>query len=69
MKCPPLSPCVVRPHPGLKPVAGEEAYESDEESDYMIPTSRPVLAPMAAPLVVAETPVPKPPQPTSLNSW
>uniref|UniRef100_A0A673WQK2 E3 ubiquitin-protein ligase CBL n=1 Tax=Salmo trutta TaxID=8032 RepID=A0A673WQK2_SALTR len=69
MNCPPLSPCVVRPHPGLKPVAGEEAYESDEESDYMIPTSRPVLAPMAAPLVVAETPVPKPPQPTSLNSW
>uniref|UniRef100_A0A8C7CS50 E3 ubiquitin-protein ligase CBL n=1 Tax=Oncorhynchus kisutch TaxID=8019 RepID=A0A8C7CS50_ONCKI len=52
-----------RPHPGLKPVAGEEAYESDEESDYMIPTSRPVLVPMA------ETPVPKPPQPTSLNSW
>uniref|UniRef100_A0A4W5RQ61 E3 ubiquitin-protein ligase CBL n=1 Tax=Hucho hucho TaxID=62062 RepID=A0A4W5RQ61_9TELE len=40
-----------------------EAYESDEESDYMIPTSRPVLAPLAAPLVVAETPVPKPPQP------
>ncbi|CAB1348534.1 unnamed protein product [Coregonus sp. 'balchen'] len=58
-----------RPHPGLKPVAGEEAYESDEESDYMIPTSRPVLAPMAAPLVVAETPVPKPPQASSLNSW
>eukprot|EP00063_Salmo_salar_P094273 XP_014069108.1 PREDICTED: E3 ubiquitin-protein ligase CBL isoform X1 [Salmo salar] len=58
-----------RPHPDLKPVAGEETYESDEESDYMIPTSRPVLAPMAAPLVVTEIPAPNPPQPSSLNSW
>uniref|UniRef100_A0A665VDE4 E3 ubiquitin-protein ligase CBL n=1 Tax=Echeneis naucrates TaxID=173247 RepID=A0A665VDE4_ECHNA len=43
--------------------AGEEARDSEEESEYMIPSSRPALPPiMAAPL--GETPpVPRPPQP------
>lgn len=44
-------------------VTGEEAHESDEESEYMIPSSRPVLPPITAP-PAGETPsVLRPPLP------
>uniref|UniRef100_A0A3Q1BYY2 E3 ubiquitin-protein ligase CBL n=1 Tax=Amphiprion ocellaris TaxID=80972 RepID=A0A3Q1BYY2_AMPOC len=39
-------------------VAGEEARDSEEESEYMIPSSRPVLPPITAPPVGETPPVP-----------
>lgn len=54
-----------RPSPAVRSVAGEEARDSEEESEYMIPSSRPVLPPIAAPSVGEVPPVPRPalPQP------
>uniref|UniRef100_A0A667XSD7 E3 ubiquitin-protein ligase CBL n=1 Tax=Myripristis murdjan TaxID=586833 RepID=A0A667XSD7_9TELE len=48
------------------PVTGEEAGDSEEESEYMIPSSRPVL-PLMTPTPAGETPpLPRPPQPQAL---
>uniref|UniRef100_A0A667XSE6 E3 ubiquitin-protein ligase CBL n=1 Tax=Myripristis murdjan TaxID=586833 RepID=A0A667XSE6_9TELE len=50
----------------LRPVTGEEAGDSEEESEYMIPSSRPVL-PLMTPTPAGETPpLPRPPQPQAL---
>lgn len=55
----------LRPSPVPKPMTGEEARDSDEESDYMVPSSRPVLPPIAAPPPVVDAPaVPRHPQAT-----
>ncbi|XP_017288860.1 E3 ubiquitin-protein ligase CBL isoform X2 [Kryptolebias marmoratus] len=52
-----------RPSPVLRPVAGEEPCDSEEDSEYMIPSSRPIVAPpVGEPL-----PVPRPPQPQPLS--
>uniref|UniRef100_A0A3Q1BJ36 E3 ubiquitin-protein ligase CBL n=1 Tax=Amphiprion ocellaris TaxID=80972 RepID=A0A3Q1BJ36_AMPOC len=59
---------VPRPSPILRQVAGEEARDSEEESEYMIPSSRPVLPPITAPPVGETPPVPRPPQPQSLSA-
>uniref|UniRef100_A0A672GUB7 E3 ubiquitin-protein ligase CBL n=1 Tax=Salarias fasciatus TaxID=181472 RepID=A0A672GUB7_SALFA len=56
-----------RPSPALRSVAGDEARDSEEESEYMIPSSRPVLPPITAPAVgeIPPVPRPQPPQPPS----
>ncbi|XP_066565338.1 E3 ubiquitin-protein ligase CBL [Amia ocellicauda] len=54
-----------RPLPSLKPVAGEEASESEEEPEYMTPSSRPVLPPLNT---SAPDTAPRLPQPNSLSS-
>ncbi|KAK9520835.1 hypothetical protein VZT92_020695 [Zoarces viviparus] len=56
----------IRPSPAQRSVTGEEARDSEEESEYMIPSSRPVLPPITAPPVGETPPVPRPPQPQSL---
>ncbi|XP_030633078.1 E3 ubiquitin-protein ligase CBL [Chanos chanos] len=55
----------VRPLPAVKQLTGEDGCESDEESEYMTPSSRPVLT--ATGSVHGET-VPRPPQPVPLGS-
>nr|XP_057935826.1 E3 ubiquitin-protein ligase CBL [Doryrhamphus excisus] len=47
----------------LRPLAAEEARDSEEESEYMIPSSRPVLPAITAPSIGESPPVPRPPQP------
>ncbi|KAJ8368206.1 hypothetical protein SKAU_G00082340 [Synaphobranchus kaupii] len=54
-----------RPLPALKQLAGEDAHESEEESEYMTPSSRPALPPMGA---SGGDVVPRPPQPSTLSS-
>lgn len=57
----------VRPSPVPRSVTGDEARDSEEESEYMIPSSRPVLPPISAPSV--ETPpIPRHPQPQPLSA-
>uniref|UniRef100_A0A8C4EU21 E3 ubiquitin-protein ligase CBL n=1 Tax=Dicentrarchus labrax TaxID=13489 RepID=A0A8C4EU21_DICLA len=56
---------VSRPSPAPRPVAGEESRDSEEESEYMIPSSRPILPPITAPPVGETPPVPRHPQPLS----
>uniref|UniRef100_A0A8C9YM48 E3 ubiquitin-protein ligase CBL n=1 Tax=Sander lucioperca TaxID=283035 RepID=A0A8C9YM48_SANLU len=51
-----------------RPVMGEEARDSEEESEYMIPSSRPVLPPITAPPVGETPPVPRPQQPQALSA-
>ncbi|XP_043115825.1 E3 ubiquitin-protein ligase CBL isoform X1 [Puntigrus tetrazona] len=51
----------IRPLPAVMAQAGEDTCENDEESEYMTPSSRPVL-PSAA-----EEAVPRPPPPHSLS--
>ncbi|KAM9317684.1 E3 ubiquitin-protein ligase CBL [Pholidichthys leucotaenia] len=59
----------VRPPPVLRQVTGEEGCDGNEESEYMIPSSRPVLPPIPAPISGAETPpVPRPPQPQPISA-
>lgn len=53
---------VCRTPQALRGVTGEEARDSEEESEYMIPSSRPVLPPITTPSVET-TPIPRPPQP------
>ncbi|XP_061637079.1 E3 ubiquitin-protein ligase CBL isoform X1 [Phyllopteryx taeniolatus] len=57
-----------RPSSGLRSVTAEEARDSEEESEYMIPSSRPVLPPITPPLMGESPPVSRPPQPQSLFS-
>uniref|UniRef100_A0A3B5MB21 E3 ubiquitin-protein ligase CBL n=1 Tax=Xiphophorus couchianus TaxID=32473 RepID=A0A3B5MB21_9TELE len=52
-----------RPSQGLRQVPGEEACDSEEDSEYMIPSSRPI----AAPSVPDTLQVQRPPQPQSLS--
>lgn len=59
---------VFRPSPTLRPVTGEEARDSEEESEYMIPSSRPVLPPVTTPPIAEMPPVPRPPQPQSVSA-
>lgn len=54
-----------RPSPALRTVTGDEARDSEEESEYMIPSSRPVLPPITAPPVGENPPISRPPQPLS----
>lgn len=55
-----------RPSPALRPVTGEETRDSEEESEYMIPSSRPVLPPTPP---TGELPqVPRPPQPQPVSA-
>ncbi|KAG5836918.1 hypothetical protein ANANG_G00233770 [Anguilla anguilla] len=54
-----------RPLPALKQLAGEDAHESEEESEYMTPSSRPALPPMGA---SGGDAVPRPPQASALSS-
>lgn len=49
-------------------MTSEESRDSEEESEYMIPSSRPVLPPITAPLVVESQPVLRHPQPQPLLS-
>ncbi|XP_070684877.1 E3 ubiquitin-protein ligase CBL [Pempheris klunzingeri] len=58
----------IRPSSALRAVTGEEARDSEEESEYMIPSSRPVLPPITAPPVGETPPVPRPPQPQPLST-
>ncbi|XP_051717077.1 E3 ubiquitin-protein ligase CBL isoform X2 [Ctenopharyngodon idella] len=51
----------IRPLPAVKAQTGEDASENDEESEYMTPSSRPVL-----PSAAGEA-VPRPPLPLSLS--
>ncbi|KAJ8280587.1 hypothetical protein GJAV_G00056550 [Gymnothorax javanicus] len=55
-----------RPLPALKQLASEDAHESEEECEYMTPSSRPVLPPAGASGGEA---VPRPPQPNAIGSW
>ncbi|XP_069546346.1 E3 ubiquitin-protein ligase CBL [Brachyistius frenatus] len=55
-----------RPSPASRPATGEEARDSEEESEYMIPSSRPVLPPITGPPVGESPPVPRAPQPQLL---
>ncbi|XP_037122849.1 E3 ubiquitin-protein ligase CBL isoform X2 [Syngnathus acus] len=55
-----------RPSSAARSATGEEARDSEEESEYMIPSSRPVLPPIAAPPMVESAPVSRPPQPQSV---
>lgn len=57
---------VLRPSPVLRPGAAEEVRDSEEESEYMIPSSRPILPPIAAPPVGEIPAVPRHSQPHSL---
>ncbi|KAI1893777.1 hypothetical protein AGOR_G00127160 [Albula goreensis] len=54
-----------RPLPALKQLTGEDACESEEESEYMTPSSRPALPPMGS---SGGDAVPRPPQPNALSS-
>ncbi|KAL2085944.1 hypothetical protein ACEWY4_019264 [Coilia grayii] len=56
-----------RPLPAVKQLPAEEGAQSDEESDYMMPNSRPVLPPINPSFSLVE-PTPRPPQPPALNS-
>lgn len=56
---------VLRSSSALRSVTGEEARDSEEESEYMIPSSRPVLPPITAPPVGESPPVLRPSQPLS----
>uniref|UniRef100_A0A8C5DUN1 E3 ubiquitin-protein ligase CBL n=1 Tax=Gouania willdenowi TaxID=441366 RepID=A0A8C5DUN1_GOUWI len=49
----------IRPSPAPRSVPGEEARDSEDESEYMIPSSRPVLPAFPAPPVVETPPVPR----------
>uniref|UniRef100_A0A672ZQC4 E3 ubiquitin-protein ligase CBL n=1 Tax=Sphaeramia orbicularis TaxID=375764 RepID=A0A672ZQC4_9TELE len=51
-----------RPSPALRTVTGDEARDSEEESEYMIPSSRPVLPPITAPPVGENPPISRPSQ-------
>ncbi|KAG5268316.1 hypothetical protein AALO_G00211210 [Alosa alosa] len=55
-----------RPLPAVKQLPSEEGAQSDEESDYMMPNSRPVLPPISSSSHVE--PAPRPPQAPILNS-
>ncbi|XP_062377767.1 E3 ubiquitin-protein ligase CBL isoform X2 [Sardina pilchardus] len=55
-----------RPLPAVKQLASEEGAQSDEESDYMMPNSRPVLPPIGSSSLVE--PAPRPSQAPVLNS-
>ncbi|XP_061829230.1 E3 ubiquitin-protein ligase CBL [Nerophis lumbriciformis] len=52
-----------RPPSALRPLAAEEAHDSEEESDYMIPSSRPLLLPITTPPIGENPPIPRPLQP------
>ncbi|XP_036392733.1 E3 ubiquitin-protein ligase CBL isoform X2 [Megalops cyprinoides] len=57
-----------RPLPALKPLTGTDTHESDEESEYMTPSSRPVLPP---PNTASSSPgdtLSRPPLPNALGS-
>ncbi|KAG7471390.1 hypothetical protein MATL_G00124150 [Megalops atlanticus] len=57
-----------RPLPALKPLTGADTHESDEESEYMTPSSRPVLPP---PNMASSSPgdtLSRPPPPNTLGS-
>ncbi|KAL7831770.1 hypothetical protein AOLI_G00293180 [Acnodon oligacanthus] len=56
---------LARPLPAMKQLTGEDGFESEEDSDYMTPSSRPALPTISPALGEA---VPRPPQPNSLNS-
>uniref|UniRef100_A0A1A8R821 E3 ubiquitin-protein ligase CBL n=1 Tax=Nothobranchius rachovii TaxID=451742 RepID=A0A1A8R821_9TELE len=63
-----------RPSPISRPLTGEELCDSEEDSDYMIPSSRPISLPPAGESLSAVRP-PQPPstlqaqtQPSTLNS-
>ncbi|KAG7479749.1 E3 ubiquitin-protein ligase CBL [Solea senegalensis] len=58
----------IRPSQSLRAVAGDEARDSEEESEYMIPSSRPVLPPITASAVGETPPVPRPPQSQALSA-
>ncbi|XP_074535066.1 E3 ubiquitin-protein ligase CBL [Halichoeres trimaculatus] len=58
----------IRPSPASRLVSGEEARDSEEESEYMIPSSRPVLPPITAAPIVETPPVPRPPQPQPISA-
>ncbi|KAM9813175.1 E3 ubiquitin-protein ligase CBL isoform X2 [Syngnathus typhle] len=55
-----------RPPSAARSATGEEVRDSEEESEYMIPSSRPVLPPIVAPPMVESPPVSRPPQPQSV---
>ncbi|KAK2847194.1 hypothetical protein Q5P01_010193 [Channa striata] len=55
----------IRPSSAQRPVTGEEARDSEEDSEYMIPSSRPVLPPITASTIGEMAPVPRPLQPIS----
>lgn len=57
---------VLRPSPVLRPGTAEEARDSEEESEYMVPSSRPILPPITAPAVGELPAVPRHSQPLSL---
>ncbi len=59
---------VGRPSPAQIPVTGEEARDSEEESEYMIPSSRPLLPPITAPPVGEIQPGLRPPQHQPLSA-
>nr|XP_061797208.1 E3 ubiquitin-protein ligase CBL-like [Nerophis lumbriciformis] len=55
-----------RPSSALRSVTGEEARDSEEESEYMIPSSRPVLPPIPTQSMGESPPVSRPPPSQSL---
>ncbi|XP_031439692.1 E3 ubiquitin-protein ligase CBL isoform X2 [Clupea harengus] len=57
-----------RPLPAVKQPAPEEGVQSDEESDYMMPNSRPVLPPIISSSSLGEPAPPRAPQPPALTS-
>ncbi|KAL6471053.1 hypothetical protein MHYP_G00197030 [Metynnis hypsauchen] len=56
---------LARPLSAMKQLPGEDGFESEEDSDYMTPSSRLALPTISPALGEA---VPRPPQPNSLNS-
>ncbi|XP_017574128.1 E3 ubiquitin-protein ligase CBL isoform X2 [Pygocentrus nattereri] len=56
---------LARPLTAMKQLTGEDGFESEEDSDYMTPSSRLALSTISPALGEA---VPRPPQPNSLNS-
>ncbi|KAL7848725.1 hypothetical protein SRHO_G00203480 [Serrasalmus rhombeus] len=56
---------LARPLHAMKQLTGEDGFESEEDSDYMTPSSRLALPTISPALGEA---VPRPPQPNSLNS-
>lgn len=59
-------PFVLRPSPVLRPGTAEEVHDSEEESEYMVPSSRPILHPITAPPLGEIPAVPRHSQPHSL---
>lgn len=60
-----VSMCTVRPLPAVKQLNAEDGCDDNEDSDYMTPSSLPVLSTMNPSLGEA---VPRPHHPNTLNS-